>query len=455
MKRFMWSFLALLIVACVGVYLAGGFECFAASPGTAGAAIPGDRTKAYITLGILIVAALLFVTEALPLPITAMLVPVGLSSTGVLTSKVAFSYFGDNTVVLFMAMFIIGESTFVTGFADRVGQMALKLSKGDMKKLLLFSMIAVGGLSTVLSNTGTTAVAVPMIMGMCASAKVAPSKILMPVAFASSLGGTVTLVGTPPNGIINSMLDQVGIPQFGFFEFGKFGLILFAVGMLYYWAFGYRLLPEDKGGEDHSFGSELKERRTAKMPYSMGIFAFVVIMMVTGALPLTTAAVLGACLVVATRCMTMKEAFHCIDWVTIFLFAGMLSMSAAMQKSGAAALVANAVVSNVSGPTMLMFVSCALTMLLPNFMSNTATAALMAPLALPIAVGGGISPLPLMMGICMSASACFLTPIATPPNTIVLTPGRYTFLDYMKAGWPLQIISLALCVFVIPMIWPF
>lgn len=153
--------------------------------------------------------------------------------------------------------------------------------------------------------------------------------------------------------------------------------------------------------------------------------------------------------------MTMKEAFHCIDWVTIFLFAGMLSMSAAMQKSGAAALVANAVVSNVSGPTMLMFVSCALTMLLTNFMSNTATAALMAPLALPIAVGGGISPLPLMMGICMSASACFLTPIATPPNTIVLTPGRYTFLDYMKAGWPLQIISLALCVFVIPMIWPF
>lgn len=336
MKRFIWSFLALLIVACVGVYLAGGLDCFAAAPGTAGAAVPGDRTKAYITLGILIVAALLFVTEALPLPITAMLVPVGLSSTGVLTSKVAFSYFGDNTVVLFMAMFIIGESTFVTGFADKVGQMALKLSKGDMKKLLLFSMIAVGGLSTVLSNTGTTAVAVPMFMGMCASAKVAPSKILMPVAFASSLGGTVTLVGTPPNGIINSMLDQVGIPQFGFFEFGKFGLILFAVGMLYYWAFGYRLLPEDKGGEDHSFGSELKERRTAKMPYSMGIFAFVVIMMVTGALPLTTAAVLGACLVVATRCMTMKEAFHCIDWVTIFLFAGMLSMSAAMQKSGAA-----------------------------------------------------------------------------------------------------------------------
>ena len=211
----------------------------------------------------------------------------------------------------------------------------------------------------------------------------------------------------------------------------------------------------DRAGEDHLFGSELKERRTNKMPWSIGIFAFVVVAMVTGILPLTTAAVLGACLVVITRCMSMKEAFACVDWVTIFLFAGMLSMSAAMQKSGAAALVAHTVVSHVSGPYMLMFVSCALTMLITNFMSNTATAALMAPLALPIAVGGGVSPLPLMMGIAMSASACFLTPIATPPNTIVMTPGRYTFVDYIKAGWMLQLISLVLCVVIIPMIWPF
>ena len=449
MKRFFFPAAMLLILAV----LLAGQDALAATG--MGIKLPEDPTKAYITLGILVAAAVMFFTEIVPLPITALLVPVALSLTHVITSKVAFSYFGDPTVILFMAMFIVGEATFITGFADKVGALAVRLSKGNTVLLLVYTMAAVGLLSTVLSNTGTTVVAVPMILGMCIKAKLAPGKVLMPVAFASSLGGTVTLVGTPPNGIINSMLDQVGIPQFGFFEFGKFGLILFAVGMLYYWAFGYRLLPEDKGGEDHSFGSELKERRTAKMPYSMGIFAFVVIMMVTGVLPLTTAAVLGACLVVATRCMTMKEAFHCIDWVTIFLFAGMLSMSAAMQKSGAAALVANAVVSNVSGPTMLMFVSCALTMLLTNFMSNTATAALMAPLALPIAVGGGISPLPLMMGICMSASACFLTPIATPPNTIVLTPGRYTFLDYMKAGWPLQLISLVLCVFVIPMIWPF
>lgn len=102
-----------------------------------------------------------------------------------------------------------------------------------------------------------------------------------------------------------------------------------------------------------------------------------------------------------------------------------------------------------------MLVCCAMTAIVTNFMSNTATAALMAPLALPIAQASQISPLPIVMGIAMSASACFLTPIATPPNTIVLGPGKYSFLDYIKAGWPLQLLTLIMCWLLIPLIWPF
>lgn len=416
--------------------------------------LPEDPTKAYITLGILFVAAVMFFTEVVPLPITALLVPVALSICNVIPSKTAFGYFGDPTVVLFMAMFIVGEGTFITGFADKVGRAAVAMSKGSEVKLLVFSMAAIGLLSTVLSNTGTTVVAVPMILGMCLSAKLAPGKILMPVAFASSLGGTVTLVGTPPNGIVNSMLEQMGVQPFGFFEFGLIGIPLLIVGLAYYGLIGYRLLP--KGRELHEdLVTEETVRRTEKMWMSVGIFAFVVVMMASEVMNLTTAAVLGACLMVITRCMTMREAFRSVDWTTIFLFAGMLSMSAAMDKSGAAAIVANAVVSRVSDPWMLMLVCCALTAIVTNFMSNTATAALMAPLALPIATASGISPLPIVMGIAMSASACFLTPIATPPNTIVLGPGKYSFLDYIKAGWPLQVIALLMCWLLIPMIWPF
>ena len=419
-----------------------------------GIKLPEDPTKAYITLGILVAAAVMFFTEVVPLPITALLVPVALSLTHVITSKVAFSYFGDPTVILFMAMFIVGEATFITGFADKVGALAVRLSKGNTVLLLVYTMAAVGLLSTVLSNTGTTVVAVPMILGMCIKAKLAPGKVLMPVAFASSLGGTVTLVGTPPHGIINSMLVQTGQTPFGFFEFGLIGVPLLVVGLAYYGLIGHRLLPEGRQMDD-DIVIEGQTRRENKMWYSIAIFAFVVFMMTSELMPLTTAAILGACLMVISGCMTMREAFRSVDWTTIFLFAGMLSMSAAMAKSGAAAIVANAVVSMVSDPWMLMLVCCALTALITNFMSNTATAALMAPLALPIALASGISPLPITMGIAMSASACFLTPIATPPNTIVLGPGKYSFLDYVKAGWPLQLITLIMCWLLIPMIWPF
>ncbi|HPE37647.1 MAG TPA: SLC13 family permease, partial [Spirochaetales bacterium] len=170
------AILAMLAV----LFLAG--TCFAA-----GAATPPPPSHAYLTLGILAAAAVLFFTEAIPLPITAMLVPVGLSMFKIIPAKAAFANFGDQWVVIFMAMFIVGDAIFITGFADKVGKATIKLSKGNEVKLLIFTMLAVGILSAFLSNTGTVVVAIPMIMAMCASAGVKPGKILMPAAFASSL----------------------------------------------------------------------------------------------------------------------------------------------------------------------------------------------------------------------------------------------------------------------------
>ncbi|UIJ37451.1 SLC13 family permease [Desulfobaculum bizertense] len=423
---------------------------------TAYAAPVPSLTHAYLTLIILFVAAILFFSELVPLPITAMLVPVALSAFGIIPAKEAFINFGNQWVVIFMGMFVVGEATFVTGFAEKIGLLTLKFSKGKESRVLILSMLAVGVLSAFLSNTGTIVVAIPMIMGMCATAKIKPGKILMPVAFAASLGGTMTLVGTPPNGLVNSVLEQMGpagVEPFGFFEFAKIGAILFAAGIIYYAVIGRRFLPDEV--KECEMVEVQKPKRPEKMWWSVGIFIFVVVAMVSKLLPLVTAVMLGACLVVITGCMTVNEAYRAVDWTTIFLFAGMLSMSTAMKDSGAAQLIADNVVKHVSNPYMLLAVCCALTAMVTNFMSNTATAALMAPLAIPIAVNGGVSPLPLVMGIAMSASACFLTPVATPPNTIVLGPGRYSFLDYTKAGWPLQLISFVLIVIFVPMIWPF
>jgi anion transporter len=432
-----------------------------------------DATKAYITLGVLFAAAALFFTEVIPLPVTAVLVPVALTMTGVIKAGPAFANWGDSTVILFMAMFIVGESIFKTGFADKVGEMTMRLSGGNEIKLLLLTVIVIGAMSSVLSNTGTVAVTMPMVIAMCRSSKIAPSKLLIPAAFASSLGGTITLIGTPPNGIVNAMLrsaaetapEGMTIRAFGFFEFGKMGLLLLLMGVLYYALIGHRLLIDtskrDKSKldvEDSEASAALEaskaKRRTEKMIYSVLIFIFVVAIMVTEVMPLHAAAMLGVCLVVVTGCLTMKEAFNAVDWQTIWLFAGMLSMSTAMSESGAAQLVAQTIVAKVSSPTAILAVVCLITALLTNFMSNTATAALMGPLAIPLAVQTGINPMPLAMGIALSASCCFLTPIATPPNTIVLGPGNYSFVDYVKTGWPIQLMSYIMCVTLIPVFWP-
>ena len=143
--------LVLLLLPLALCLLAGD----ASAAQSAGIKLPENPVPAYITLGILACSAVLFFTEVIPMPITALLVPVALVLTKVLSSKVAFSFFGDPTVVLFMAMFIVGEGTFVTGFADKIGNLAMRVSHGSQRLLLLSTMIAVGGLSIVLSNTGT------------------------------------------------------------------------------------------------------------------------------------------------------------------------------------------------------------------------------------------------------------------------------------------------------------
>ena len=153
--------------------------------------------------------------------------------------------------------------------------------------------------------------------------------------------------------------------------------------------------------------------------------------------------------------MTLKQAQAGIDWTTVWLFAGMLSMSFAMNKSGAAQLIADFVVSYFSDPYILFGVLMLVTGILTNIMSNTATTAIMVPLVIPIALGMNLSPLPFVMGIAMSAAACYMTPIATPSNTLVLRPGNYTFGDYVRYGFFWQVLSFVLAVLIIPSVWPF
>lgn len=414
-----------------------------------------------ITLIILAVAAVLFITEILPLAITAMAVPVALSLTGILDAKTAFSGLSNDSVILFAGMFVVGAALFETGVAKKIGDSVVKTAGTSPIKLTLGVMFIGAGLSAVLSNTGTTAVLLPVAIGIAASAGWNRGKILMPLAFAAGLGGTISLVGTPPNIIANAVLGEANLTKFGFFEFAWIGIPLTLAGMIYMVTLGRKLLPERNPETDElssNKSNEIKEYDRTKQIISSLILIGVVIIMGLDLMPLHVAATAGALLCVVTGCLNEKQAYKSIDWTTIFLFAGMIPLASAMDKTGAGKIIADFVIGLMganAGPYMIMTVMFFLSTGLSQFMSNTATATLLLPIGLAIASNIGASPHAICMAIAIGASCAFATPVGTPPNTLVLGPGGFKFIDYIIVGTPLVIICYIICLAVIPLVWPF
>ena len=425
---------------------------------------------AIITLCVLAVAAFLFVTELIPLAVTAMAACTALGILGVLPSKQVYAGLSNSTVVLFGGMFVIGAAMFKTGLAEAIGVAVVKKAGTNEIPLMAAIMLVTIVLSSVSSNTGTVACLMPVIIGICQAAKIPASKELMPLAIAANVGGTITMIGTPPNVIVTGALAAAGLPTFGFFEFAKIGIPLSIIILLYTLFVGRHFLPVHNAGDmDEEAVKAAKEeagsagdapKSKTKMWISGLILIGVVVCMALGLknLPLHTAAVTGAILCVITGCLKEKEAYAGIDWVTIFLFAGMLSVATAMDKTGAGKLIADTVVGMMGSnpnPYVLTAVLFLISNILTQFMSNTASAALLAPIGISIAQTIGCDPKPVLMALGIAASMAFATPMATPPNTLVLGPGNFTFNDYVKVGVPLCLISWVACVIIIPIFWPF
>ena len=420
-------------------------------------------SKAVKCLIMLAVIALFFVTELIPLAVTAMGGAIACGLLGFIPVKQVFSGLSNSTVVLFAGMFVVGASMFYTGLAQKIGGVVVGMV-GTGENSLMFGLMTVGTvLSAFLSNTGTAACLLPVALGICASAKIPASRQLMPLAFACGWGGIITMVGTPPNIIANGALQAAGIQdQFGFFEYAWIGIPVSVAGMLYMMFVGKYLLPKQELSADQEIEQEVEanEASSTKQMISAAILICVVLVMAVGVkgVTLEMAAIIGAIVCVLTGCLTEKQAYASIDWVTIFLFAGMMPVSKAMDVTGAGKLIAEWTVGLMGGSpsplvvtAILFLLSCGLT----QFMSNTASAALLCPIGIAISQKLGADPKAVLMAIAVAASCAFASPVGTPPNTLVLGPGGYKFMDYVKAGTGLVCVCFAVSLVVIPMVWPF
>ena len=415
-----------------------------------------------ITLCLLVFAIAMFVWEKIPLAVTSMVVCVALVLTGVLNLKQAFAGFIDTNVILFVAMFIVGGALFETGMANKVGGVITRFAKTE-KQLIFTIMVVVGVMSGFLSNTGTAAVLIPVVIGVAAKSGFARSRLLMPLVFAAALGGNLSLIGAPGNLIAQSALQNIG-SGFGFFEYAKVGLPMLICGVIYFLTIGYKFLPNHPNSG--AVGSSGAQRASRPVPRWKQILSLVVLIATilgmifekqTG-VSLAVAGCIGALVLVVTGVLTERQAYKAIDSQTIFIFGGTLALAKALEMTGAGKLVADHVIGMLgqnSSPFMLLVVVFALSIIMTNFMSNTATVALLVPVSLSIAAGMGADPRAVLMATVIGSSCAYATPIGMPANMMVLSAGGYKFVDYAKSGIPLIIVSTIVSLILLPILFPF
>lgn len=612
---------------------------------------------------VIVVTAGLFVWGKIRSDIVALCALLALILFGIITPEEGLSGFSNSVVIMMGCLFIIGGGIFQTGLAKMISTKLLSLARNNERKLFVLVMLATGSFGAFISNTGTVALMLPIVISLTAEANTDPRRFLMPIAFGSSLG-LFTLISTPPNLIINDTLISNGFKELSFFSFLPIGVITLLIGIIVLWPLS-KLLVSKSGGsktkknKDKSlqelemkyklasnlyrlsvnksskfidkslqelnitqkYGVSILEIRRSvsknhfhksvitsiagpsstlkehdilyvyggfeniqqlaldnnlkmvdinetekemvsvshvggmafqeigiaevvlmstsnlinkpikesnfrqqfnvnilgiqrekglilkdikdermrsgdvllvqgewenierlnqetsewvvvgqplemaqkvpinqKAPIAATIMLLMVISMVFNIIPSVISTMLAAILMILLGCFrNVESAYKTINWESIFLFAGMFPLAIAMEKTGASELIAHNIVSGLSqyGPVSVLAGIYLATSVLTMFISNTATAVLFAPIAYQSAMAIDASPMPFLFSVAIASSMCFTSPFSTPPNALVMSAGRYTFMDYVKVGLPLQVIIGIVMVLVLPLIFPF
>ena len=611
-----------------------------------------------VTLVILALSAVFFVSGKIRSDVIALCALVLLLLFHILTPDEALSGFSNSVVIMMIGLFVVGGAIFQTGLAKMISGKILQLAGKSETRLFILVMLVTSAIGAFVSNTGTVALMLPIVVSLAANAHINSSRLLMPLAFASSMGGMMTLIGTPPNLVIQNALTNAGfepltlicvfvgmvvlmplskifltkrgteksdgknknkslnelareyqlseklfriqIPEKsivagktivelnirqqyhlnilevrrsvssqsrllktvnqkladpgtvlrsgdvlyvnGDFEkvrefVSRFSLVLLdahtiedgkgnLTSDLAFYDIGIaeivlmpssRLLKQTVGdsgfrekfnvnvlgirrkndyilhdlkdvkmlsgdvllvqgtwkdiarlsSEDSDWvvlGQPLSEAAKVtldyKAPVAAAIMLLMILMMVFDSIPVApvTAVMIAAILMVLTGCFrNVEAAYKTINWESVVLIAAMLPMSLALEKTGASEYISNSLVSGLGGygPLALMAGIYFTTSLMTMFISNTATAVLLAPIAMQSALQIGVSPYPFLFAVAVGASMCFASPFSTPPNALVMPAGQYTFMDYVKVGLPLQIIMGIVMIFILPLLFPF
>ena len=413
-----------------------------------------------ITLLFLAFAIVSFVLEKIPLGLTATIVAIGLNLTGVLDNSQTFAGYVNSNVILCVGMFVVGQALFETGMANKIGSLVTKFAKSE-RLLIVAVMIIVGTMSGFLSNTGTAAVLIPVVCGIADESGYSRSRLLMPLVFAAALGGNLSIIGAPGNLMGVNALQEMGM-ETSFFMYAPVGVPMLLAGICYFAFIGYRLLPDGTtGGEAVEAQKDYSGVPKWKQFVSLTVLVVVILAMIFEkqiGVKIQVSACVGAIILVLTGVISEKEALKSIDLKVVLLFGGSLALAKALETTGAGSLIADVIVGALGttpNPMVLLVVIFVVGCALTNFMSNTATTALMVPIATSLAESLGADPRSMIIATVIACSCAYATPIGMPANTMVVGLGGYKFRDYVKAGLPLIAVSFVICIVLLPILFPF
>ena len=413
-----------------------------------------------ITLIFLAFAIVSFVLEKIPLGLTATIVAIGLNLTGVLDNFATFAGYVNSNVILCVGMFVVGQALFETGMANKIGGLVTRFAKTE-RMLIVSVMVIVGIMSGFLSNTGTAAVLIPVVCGIADESGYSRSRLLMPLVFAAALGGNLSIIGAPGNLMGVNALQEMGM-ETSFFMYAPVGIPMLVAGILYFAFIGYRFLPDGShGGEAVEAQKDYSDVPQWKQIVSLVVLVVVILAMIFEkqiGVKIQISACVGAIILILTGVISEREALKSIDLKVVLLFGGSLALAKALETTGAGSLIADAIVGALGAnpnPMILLLVVFVVGCALTNFMSNTATTALMVPIATSLAQSLGADPRSMIIATVIACSCAYATPIGMPANTMVVGLGGYKFNDYVKAGLPLIAVSFIICIVLLPILFPF
>lgn len=382
--------------------------------------------------------------------------------------------FASPAIIALACLFIIAYAIELSGLLGLLIRQATKLCARLGNLGLWIVMVLCGAGSAFLNNTPIVVLAAPVVKDVASSLGLSPKRFLIPLSYITIMGGSCTLIGTSTNLLVNDMARNAGQPVFGVFEITPVGLVVAAAGGLYLFLFGGRLLAHSQDGEEapssktntQTGDGTLGDAKmfTMKTPFqlrkaaiSLGVFMVVILSAAIGVTSIAAAAFAGAVLLILLKIISPEEAYTGLRPEVLLLIAGMVVVGLSIEVTGLAAAGTAKLIDFIRpfGPLVALAILYGVTLFATEILSNAAVAVLITPVAVALAESLGVAPRPFLIAVMMAASAAFATPFGYQTNVLVFQVGNYKYLDFVRVGVPLNLVTWAAGVIAIPIFFPF